>query len=707
MKRTTSDLALPTAFATAMTIALAISATHAAAAETCPARVEAAPSSGAPVKRDRSKLSPRARQIEAADKAYQAGDYDGAEAILRKLTRVSWDKADTRHRSLVRLARIRIQQGRYDEARDYARAATKGHAAAVKSQSAYLLTDIEYRQGTDIARARYDAADTLLKAGDLDASEAAFLALKTQPCPYPSGYQDRVQLKLASVSLKRGNVDEAEQRLALVGRGNEDLTQAMASMDATIAQKRTDLKARTALAEADAKVDAGDVEGGITADRAALADHPTASFNILAAGKMNLAGHLSVAGRFDEARAVLSEVKVPAGEPDLLQRRVTIEQRIETREQDSKASALFTQADAIVASGQPRQALASYDTIIANPQFSPDWKQRSQLRKASILRRHYDYAAAKLQIDAVAAAPANPSIAENAAKAATDLSSDFPDREFRGALGGGLQTDDNAPAIVAALPGEEGTVPYAAEETYADAATSIFASGRYRHRLGAGSNYLVASGVVDLVDQWDLDLIDRASMEARTGLMTHLPAYSGRLEAGVLFGQTHRGGQQLSTSTGAYASYDALMGNRRLNLRYQARNVDDRRAGRDGWRHAAQIEVTPAGRYGLSGGVGVYRDQFEDATLRQTAVGVSGDYRWQVKAQGDWQVDGTVSASARWSQYRDDRKITRLQFEVGPTLIYKQKTEVQLRYGFYGTRDDSLAYDRNNNQISVSIVRRF
>ncbi|EGF90082.1 tetratricopeptide repeat family protein [Asticcacaulis biprosthecium C19] len=719
MKNLRANHVLRAGLVTAASLIVATGAGHAAAVETCPARPQTAPAAKATTKTPNlAKMSPSARRLHAADRAYDAGQFDEAETLLLKLMKTPRDKNDTARRATIRLARVRIQQGRFDDARALATQASASRDAKVKAQATAMLTDIDYRQGIAAARNRFDQAEALLKSGNLTESETQFEALLSQPCPLPEGYIDRVQLRLASISTKQNDFDEAERRLAAVDRSDANIASAAGELDGSVVQKRLDFTARTALDAAASKAESGDVAGAVEAEKLALATYPTASAPVLSGGQLRLSDHLSRLGRFDEARTVLSAVHINAGDADLATRRDEIAKRIDVREMDAKASDLLAQADDESAVNHPQKAMVIYDGIIASPQFAPEWHQRAKLRKATLLRRGYDFAGAKAQIDAVAAAPATPSLAASAVTASDTFAAETPARAFTGSLGGGLQYDDNAPALVAAIPGEEGTAPYDPQQSYSDAATVVTAGGEYRHRLGSSYNYLTAAGRATVTDQWELDPIDRVKIDFNLGAVIYLPSLAAKVEGGLLYDRSHRGGKLLNQGLGFYTSYSQLAMGRRVTGRYEGLKMDDRRPGRDGWRHSVSLEVAPAtGEYGLAGGIELFHDQPSDITLRQSAVTVSAGYVWPMLTRGSWQVDGDVAVSLRTGRYDaistsasgadEHRKIVRTRFEVGPVATYKQTTQVRVTYAWLDIDDNKVNFNRRDNQVRVSVSRRF
>ena len=217
MSRRTSKQILGNGVMTVLTVALAFSAGEVMAADVCPARPQPQ-SSGPAIARIPGKMSPQARRMRDVDQAIDAGKYDVAERSVMPLTRVAMDKNDTPHRAWLRLARIRVAQGKFDEARVFATTATKAKDPKVRHEASYVLEDISYREGILAAKTRFDAANGLLQAGNLADSETAFKPLLQQPCPLPQAYTDRVKVKLASISVKQDNLDEASQWLASVDR---------------------------------------------------------------------------------------------------------------------------------------------------------------------------------------------------------------------------------------------------------------------------------------------------------------------------------------------------------------------------------------------------------------------------------------------------------------------------------------------------------
>ncbi|ESQ90022.1 hypothetical protein ABAC460_09655 [Asticcacaulis sp. AC460] len=715
----TASRILRAGLVSAATLAVAMGAGYAAAVETCPARPQAAPSGKASTKKPNlARMSPSARRLYNADRAYDAGNYGEAEAQLLKLTKTPRDKNDTAHRAMLRLARVRIQQGRFDDARALARQASTSRDAKVKTQAANMLSDIDYRQGVALARGRFDQADTLLKAGNLTDSEPQFLALLDQPCPHPEYFIDRTRLRLATVNAKQNEFDEADRWLAAIDRTDPDIAAAATELETGLVQKRLDFTARAAFDAAAAKAEAGDLAGAVAAEQQALATYSTASAPVRVGGQIRLADHLSRQGRFDEARSVITSVQVDASEPDLVARRDEIAGRITFRELDAQASDLLAQADDLSATRQPQKAMAIYDGVISNTAYAPEWHQRAQLRKATLLRRGYDFAGAKAQIDAVAAAPATPAMAASAATANENFTAATPVQAFTGTLAGGLQYDDNAPALVAAIPGEEGTAPYDPQQSYSDTATVVTAGAEYRHRLGSSYNYLTASGRATVTDQWELDPIDRVKVDLNIGAVIYLPSLSGKLEGGLLYDRSHRGGKLLNSGFGVYTSYSQLALGHRLTGRYEGVDMKDRRPGRDGWRHTVSFDVAPAtGDYGLAGGVELFRDLPSDVTLRQSAVTLSAGYVWPVATRGSWQIDGSVAGSLRTGRYDaisqsasgadEHRKIVRTRFEVGPVATWKENTQVRVTYAYLDIDDSKVNFNRRDNQVRISVSRRF
>lgn len=702
----------------ALAFVLMMAGGHAAADEVCPAR-PLAMSDGPAKTRTPGKLSPMARRLYDADVAYDAGNYDLAESKLLPLSHVRADRNDTAHRAYLRLARIRAQQGRWDEAKTLAAKAGKSRLRKVRRQAQSLLSDITYREGVSQAKGAFDQADKLLKAGDVTGSEAAFKPLLTQPCPVPAAYSDRVKLKLATISLKKGNLDEASTWLGSINRSADpDLAAQAAGIDVTLAQKRVDVAARSAFEAADLRVDTGDFAGAVAADQAALSAYPNASTNVVIAGKLGLADHQALAGLFGDARATVASITFDGVDPDLVGRRDRVVQRIDAREMDAQVSKLMVQAESDRAASRPLLALATYDAIVANPAYSPEWQQRAQLRRASINRQRFAFSAAKADIDAVAAAPATPSIATNVKSAADDFAAATPNHLLTGAVNGGLQYDDNAPVIVSAVPGEDDTVPYPGNEKFSDAATVVGGSVDYRHRIGSQYNYLTASAGIDIVDQWTLDPLDRAKLATTLGVEFPISAWTAKAEAGALYDRTYRGGKLLNQGAGGYVTYTQIMGSRRLEGHYEVEHMDDRRVGRDGWRQTLSAQVSPArGGYGLTGGISLLSDRPTDPSLRQASISLSGSYVRRLRTAGNWQVDGSIAGSVRSARYDETsldakgnsghRTTVRTRFEVGPTLVYREKTEFRISYVHLGIDDSAVNYDRNDNQIYVSVQRRF
>ncbi len=716
MSRRNAKLTLLHSVAGILALGLFVQVEGAQAETTCPARVDQ-PSSRVEKRRDLSKMSPLAKAMYFADKAYGDGQYDVAEARLLRLAKTPADRNDTAHRAIVRLARIRLQQGQLDEARELAGKATHASDRKVRQQARKVLSDITYREGILQARARFDAADTLLKAGQLDQAEVAFTPLLDQPCPIPGDYVDRTKLKLASVSLKKDNLDLAADWLKRVNRTDPDIAKSATQADASLAQKRIDDAAEAAFVAARTKAQGGDFTGALAADQDALATFSNASPRIIAGGRLQLGDYTSRFGKFDEGRAIVRDVSIDPADADMVDRRVKILARIDEREMDARGAKLFAGADADVAGYRYDKALATFDSVVTSTYYSPEWQQRAHLRKASVLRREFDFGGAEREIKAVAVAPATPTLGESAVGAADDLAHAAPQQEFRGAIEGGLQYDDNAPVIVAAIPGEDGTTPYPSNKAFSDAATAFNVSGSYRHRLGDSYNYLAASAALDVVDQWTLNAIDRIKFTAESGVVLHLPSQKAKLETGFSYERNSRGGDYLNQKFGLYVYYTKLLGAWRSTTRYEIARVDDRRPGRDGWHQAVSTEILPvSGDYGFRGGVELAREQTTRRDLRQTSVQVSGRYGWAIKTFADWQLDGSVSAALRPVQYDSTAVISggtrhrtslRSRFEVGPTLTYKLNTEIKVSYQYLNIDANDVTYDRKDSQLYLSVLRHF
>lgn len=730
MSRRNEKLMLPLGAAGVLALGLLVQVEDVRAETVCPARVDQ-PSNTVEKRRDFSKMSPMAKAMFLADKAYGEGQIDAAEARLIKLSKTPRDRNDTAHRAIVRLARIRLQQGRFDEAREFALKATHASEIKVRRQAKKVLADITYREGILAARARYDAADAILRAaqpdpsvdalvrtGQLDQSEAAFKPLLDQPCPIPDDYIDRVKLKLASINLKKDKLDVAADWLKQVKRTDPDITRSAEQAEATLAQKRIDDAAEAAFLVARTKAQANDFNGALAADQEALAAFANASPRVIAGGRLQLADYTSRFGKFDEGRDIARAVSIDPADADLQDRRTKVLARIDEREMDARGAKLFEGADADVAAYRYDKGLATFDSVITSTYYNPEWQQRAHLRKASVLRREFDFGGAEREIKTVAAAPATPSLAEGAANAAADLAHSAPDQEFRGAVEGGLQYDDNAPVIVAAIPGEDGTTPYPANQAFSDAASVVSLDGSFRHRLGSSYNYFVASAGFDIVDQWKLDAIDRTKLTAASGILLHLPSQKARLETGVLYERNNRGGDYLNQKVGLYVYYTRLLGAWRSTSRYEIAGIDDRRPGRDGLHQAISTEILPiSGDYGLRGGIELAREQTSRRDLRQTSVQVSGQYGWAIKTFSNWQVDGVVSAAFRPVHYDSTftaspgvtrhRTSLRSRFAVGPTFVYKLNTEIKATYQYLNIDANDVGYDRKDNQLYLSILRHF
>ncbi|MFT4074399.1 MAG: hypothetical protein QM647_02630 [Asticcacaulis sp.] len=697
--------------------AIIVTGSAAHAAEVCPARPQP-PTDGQVRKRVPGKMSPMARRMYQVDQAYDAGHYDVAESLLQKLVTVPRDKNDTAHRAYLKLARVRVQQDRLDDAEAFVLKAQTSKDPRVRDQARYMLSDIAYRRGINEARAKYDQADTYFKNGDLDTSEASFRPLLDQPCPVPQAYSERVKLKLAAINLKKGQLDDAQTWLAQVDRSADpDLATAAAGFDASLAQKRVDVAARAAFDAADQKVDTGDFAGAVAADNAALTQYGNASPPVVVGGRLNLADHLSLQGRFDEARAVVQGISLDGSDPNLVDRRARIAKRIDDRQMDAMANEQMRLAEKEIAASHPQKALAIYDGMVTNPGLSPEWHQRAQLRRASIQRKRFGFSAAKADIDAVLAAPATFALASNAQDASATLAEATPVQTFLVSGGVGMQYDDNAPAVVSAIPGEDGTVPYPSNQKFADGATTFEGDIEYRHRLSGSYNYFTAEVGVNVVDQWSLNPLDRAKISSNIGGVFYLPSQAAKLETGLMYNRVYRGGDYLSQGGGAYLTYTRFIGSRRLIGHYEVERLDDTRVGRDSWRQTASLQSGPSGRYGVSGGLIVFRDNTEDESLRQTALSLNAAYDWKVKTLKNWVVNANVNGSIRRARYDavslDDfgnpghRSTTRTRLGGGISWLNAQNMEIGLEYVHLELEDSSLSYNRSDNQINLSVTRRF
>jgi len=683
----------------------------------CPARpvhVDAAKDK----KRDLAKMSPMANAMYLADRAYDDGQYDVAEAQLQKLVGTPPDKGDTAHRALVRLARIRAQQGRLDEAVVLAQKAGRSSQPKIRRVAAELISDITYRKAVNAAKGDFDRADALYDDGQLDASEAAFTPLIDHACPVPDQYYDRVKLKLAGIRIKKNDLDGAAARLATVNRANPDIAEIASQADATLAQKRLDQQADAAFDAARVKSEAGDFAGAVAADQQALAAYPNASPRILLGGRLTLADHISHLGRFDEARGIVSAASIEAGDTEMADRRDRVLGRINEREMDARGAKLFADADGDVTGYRYGKALASYNAVINSTYYDQEWQQRARLRKASILRREFDFGGAHREIDTVLASPATPVLGDNAKAAASDLAQSMPDKKFTSSFGGGLRVDDNAPVIVAAIPGEEGTTPYPSNKRFADTATAFSMDAGYRRRLGDSYNYLEASAGLDVVDQWTLNAIDQTRFTAQGGILIHIPSQIAKVETGLLYQRSNRGGKYLNQSLGVFTDYTRVLGKWRAVGHVELAHVDDVRPGRDGWHEEISAEIMPAGAdYGFRGGVALAREQTKGKALRQTLITLSGQYGWAVKTVGDWQIDGVVAGSWRpdffdvtttTSSGATRKKFnTRTRLTVGPVITFKDQIEIRAGYQYLSIDSNDLSYVRSDNQFFASVTRRF
>ncbi|HEY9217759.1 MAG TPA: hypothetical protein VIO94_06915 [Phenylobacterium sp.] len=667
--------------------------------------------------------------MDRGDDAYRERRYDEAAAIYERLARFPDDRQRTAVRAKVKLARTEIRRGNATRAEQLISQVIASGDSRAAADARFLRSDLAYRRSLADADADYDRANALLEAGNLDAAESAFNALLNRGCPLEAGFYDRVRLRLANVSLERGDFAEARRRADQVNPNvSPNVAQNLARLRERIAQREIDAPVEMALealrtrpeAEGEDASAVTDAQAKLTEVRQLAADNPRISPGLRQRLQLEESRQLARANQFAEARALAEQIRSAPANPEVGAQADAALGRIRDLEIAFNARRILAEGDALNAAGRYRAANAKYGELATGADWPEEWRQRAKLRKAGLARRMEDYRASSALIAEVEAAPASDSLRLAATEARASYNEAAPINDLRGGFNIGLRHDTDAAAVASAAQDEdeEGTGFLAGVE-YPDDALVWGGNLEYRRKLNDRYDYFMVSGGLSGVEQFDLNEIDRVNFTVRAGPVFRIPSQAAQAGGGLYFYEHWRGGEELHTNLGVWGQYRRQLEGFEARVSGTAAKRDDVRDVFDAWRYGLNFTVEPNSDDGYGPRLAIdygYRGAKDDSRA-SWLLGGGGGYRFPIGELADRRVSGDVYASYTRVQYLGDRVLSpgvigereddRLRLGIAAELEVDEDTFVRVGYERLNNESNLPSQDRDNNQFGISLRRNY